>query len=682
MRIVACIFIAVMFSANIAKAQSDMTERLLRIEREIAVGNMSDSITFLKYDTLVFFYAQRDIEKFRLFYPKAIAFALEKKNKMWEATYLRKKAANLFFLGETDSLLIFLDRAIKLIEGKGNWVEESSNYELRGYYYKGRSEHEKAIDQFQKSLEIIVNEKNKKIAAKQDISQSISFEANLYNHFATLYYQLRNLEKSAEYLLRAVNLFEEHRSETHLRHESLAVRNLAQVYMEMGHGEKALPMLLRSYEIAKSVEDFYTMVYCLQSLSNYYRTVQKDFNLSLNYAKEGLKIAEQTQQPILINQADDAMFEICYAMKDYKTALYHAERMLGRTQEDDLESLRNIYSGLIRIHASMGNTEKMEDFLTKFKELTEKISDKNLHASLQEMNVKYNTAQKDLDLERQQAETNRQKTQKTIFIVSSLFLVLLGVLLAYNVMLRNRRNRDLTKTNATKDKFFSIISHDLKNPATAQRDALQLFTENVRKWDVDKLHSYSERLLKSADSHANLIFTLLDWAQMQAGRMPYTPASFDLANALQSDIGIIKNMAENKEVALNVQMPQQTFVTGDCDMLVTVIRNLLANAVKFTAKGGTVTLEASPIPLPSASPSGFKGGEFTISVSDTGTGMTPEQVQILFKLDKQQSRKGTVGEQGTGLGLIVCQEMLEKHGSVLKVESEVGKGSRFWFELK
>jgi signal transduction histidine kinase len=148
---------------------------------------------------------------------------------------------------------------------------------------------------------------------------------------------------------------------------------------------------------------------------------------------------------------------------------------------------------------------------------------------------------------------------------------------------------------------------------------------------------------------------------------------FDLVSALKSDIDVTKSMAARKDVVIEATMPPSSIINGDENMIVTVVRNLLANAVKFTDKGGQVTLDIDAI-----------NGISTIhivSVTDTGTGMTPEQIQNLFRIDRKQSREGTAGEKGTGLGLIVCKEFLEKHGSTLHVESEAGKGSRFWFEL-
>jgi signal transduction histidine kinase len=133
---------------------------------------------------------------------------------------------------------------------------------------------------------------------------------------------------------------------------------------------------------------------------------------------------------------------------------------------------------------------------------------------------------------------------------------------------------------------------------------------------------------------------------------------------------IIKSMAERKDIDFEAHTPSSAVITGDENMLVTVVRNLLTNAVKFTGAGGKVSLQITEC-----------NSKYIVAVSDTGVGMSPEQLQNLFRIDRQHLRKGTAGEQSSGLGLIVCKEMLEKNGSRLNVESEEGKGSRFWFEI-
>ena len=292
---------------------------------------------------------------------------------------------------------------------------------------------------------------------------------------------------------------------------------------------------------------------------------------------------------------------------------------------------------------------------------------------LHEYEVRYQTKEKELEIERQQAEISRQKARQYMLSIAGVLLVML----VYIVALRTLRNRELAEANATKDKFFNIISHDLKVPAVAQRDALQLLLDNSGNWDANSLTSYYQKLLKSANGQVDLLYTLLGWAQLQTGRMPFIPAQFDLAVIMQSSIALIRSMADGKGVTFDVRIPETAIATCDKNMITSVIRNVLTNADKFTAKGGTVTLEISPCrdgmhSVPTT---------YAISISDTGTGMTPEQIENLFNLDSQQSRRGTVGEQGSGLGLIVCRELLQKHESQLHVESEEGKGSRFFFKI-
>jgi len=243
-------------------------------------------------------------------------------------------------------------------------------------------------------------------------------------------------------------------------------------------------------------------------------------------------------------------------------------------------------------------------------------------------------------------------------------------LLANNIRLRARRNRELAQMNAIKDKFFSIISHDLKNPALAQRDALQLLTDSGDQWEAGTRSNYYLQLLKSSNALVDLLRNLLNWAQIQTGRETYHPLPFNLVAALQPDLEVIKSMAARKDIIFEAGLPPSAVITGDENMLITVIRNLLTNAVKFTEAGGHISLLVNET-----------DGRFTVLVRDTGMGMTPEQMQNLLRIDRQHSMLGTANETGTGLGLIVCQDMLQKHGSFLRIESEEGVGSQFWFEI-
>jgi signal transduction histidine kinase len=340
------------------------------------------------------------------------------------------------------------------------------------------------------------------------------------------------------------------------------------------------------------------------------------------------------------------------------------------------------------VYKNTGASIKALDFLERSMTLNDSIRKETTQKQLSEFQIKYETAEKELELERRQNLLNRHNTERKYLLAGLTVTIIILVLLWFLLRLRRKRNRELIEMNATKDKFFSIISHDLNNPAIAQRDAVQLLIENSAQWNADVLQNYYGKLLKSAEGQVELLFNLLNWAQVQTNRISYHPILFDLIADLQNDISIAQNIAANKGVTLVVDTRRATsqLVTGDSKMICIVVRNLLTNAIKFTPAGGTVTLEIienGKWRMENGTANSILNSEtkYIVSVTDTGVGMTSEQINNLFRLDGRHSRSGTAGETGSGLGLIVCKELIEKHSSTLYIESEVGKGSRFWFEL-
>ena len=392
---------------------------------------------------------------------------------------------------------------------------------------------------------------------------------------------------------------------------------------------------------------------------------------ALLYLDSCLMISEQENLIDYTIGALTQISEICLMSERFR----RAEDVLIRLQElcveyDRKTILQSVYRQLFFLKKEQNPTEAIK-YIELYTLLSDSIYENQMQEQLANLHVHYQTAEKEAQISLQQVELNKQNAQRIALLIGFALSVLFLGLLWYILYLRTRRNRVLSEMNATKDKFFSIISHDLKNPAIAQRDALQLLLNHSDKWDAEMLSQYYDELLKSADGQVELLYNLLNWAQVQTGRMPYNPIQFDLIAALRSDIALIENIAKRKGVALNIRIPEAAIVTGDSNMIATIIRNLLTNAVKFTPMNGKVSLNVES----------SENNSFLIRIVDKGTGMSNEQVRNLFNLDQQHSRKGTSGESGSGLGLIVCKELIEKHGSTLYVESEEGKGSRFWFTL-
>jgi signal transduction histidine kinase len=285
---------------------------------------------------------------------------------------------------------------------------------------------------------------------------------------------------------------------------------------------------------------------------------------------------------------------------------------------------------------------------------------------IDEFRVRYDTQGKELEIVRQRAEIERRDARLLMQTGGLLAVAVLLGLSVWVAVLRTRRARALAEMNATKDRFFDLLSHDLKNPAVAQRDALRLLAGHSGEWDSATLSTHCRELLKSADAQVELLYGLLDWARVQTGRMPYRPVRFDLVAALRHDIELADGVARGKGVALEVALPPAAVVAGDPAMIATVVRNLLSNAVKFTPAGGSVCLRVAE-----------ERSGIEVSVADTGVGIDGKQLRT----GVVSPRPGTAGETGSGLGLAVCRELLEKHGARLHIESTPGAGSIFRFTL-
>jgi len=387
-----------------------------------------------------------------------------------------------------------------------------------------------------------------------------------------------------------------------------------------------------------------------------------------------------------------AALEICRTFEDKNSvtfdlmALGNLKREQNLTAEADryyrqsvetAENLGNynmlsvLYDKLYTLHRHSNPTLSLQ-YLEKGIAVDDSLYTLEMHDQIANYQIRYETAEKQLEIERQKHVIERRNIERVLFIIGLITVAVILILVWRMLRYRTRRNRILHEMNVTKDKFFSIISHDLRNPAVAQRNALKLLVTNAQRWDADTVQEYLNELLRSADSQVDLLFNLLNWAQIQTGRMAFCPRRFDLVSALRPEVTLCQKIAQQKNISLTTTLPDEAIVFGDQNMLATVVRNLMTNAVKFTGEKGEIELEIST----------ENKEKFSVSIKDTGLGMSAEQISALFRIDRQQSRDGTAGEKGSGLGLVVCHELLEKHGTTLKVESEPGQGSKFWFEIE
>ncbi|GAB1405601.1 hypothetical protein MASR1M74_27820 [Lentimicrobium sp.] len=358
---------------------------------------------------------------------------------------------------------------------------------------------------------------------------------------------------------------------------------------------------------------------------------------------------------------------------------------------DQRELALSAYSKLARITMALKQPAIAYTYLEKYIGLRDSLYNEQQLMMLNQPQQNLLNAQQQNESEKLLRENLNQSAQleqisqlKMVLIGSFALIVVLLVIIILQYIHKSRlvkeplthagsegtQNSELKQLIETKDRFLSIIAHDLKNPFTSLLGFVDLaYTEFDDISDAEK-RSYLGIIRQSSQHIYALLENLLTWSRAQSGRIEFKPIPVDLAEIVESSIDVVRSSAENKQIALYTDIPEKITVVADKNMLFTVLRNLLSNAIKFTGNGGSVTVSCRG-----------RNKKAYISVTDTGVGMNADELSRLFRLDGNLKNTGTDSETGTGLGLILCQEFMSIHKSVITAESTPGKGSTFTFAL-
>lgn len=233
-----------------------------------------------------------------------------------------------------------------------------------------------------------------------------------------------------------------------------------------------------------------------------------------------------------------------------------------------------------------------------------------------------------------------------------------------------KSQEELINLNQAKDKLFSIIAHDLRSPFSALLSFSEFLADDIDNMEKDEIKSFSEKIHESAKNVFTLLENLLQWSRIQSGKIPYEPSRFNISSKIDQVINLLKNNAENKNITITNNAEHVSYVFADEDMVFSVIQNLLSNAIKFTRGGGNITFDSS-----------LNNDHWKFSVTDNGVGINDEDLDKLFRVDSHHTTYGTNEEKGSGLGLVICKEMIEKNKGKIWVKSKRGEGTSFHFTL-
>jgi signal transduction histidine kinase len=343
------------------------------------------------------------------------------------------------------------------------------------------------------------------------------------------------------------------------------------------------------------------------------------------------------------------------------------------------EQIRDASYLLFLLHQEAGEFEKANRYQTQYHAYKDSIQNLEATQKLADLRTQFEVGLKQAEVDLLLAQ---KRSNQIIITTGSIMLVIvisLAILLFSYSKAKTRLNMQLQEQkdslislNNTKDKFFSIISHDLRGPVGVLNGLIYVIRKEVENLNTPELKEILDRMEHSASHLVNLLDNLLHWALQQRGQFPYSPEHLGIGTILLPVADLFKDMASSKNIKLEMQVEENFTVLADKNATSTIFRNLLNNAIKFTPEGGHIRVIAEKKGRAEAG---------TIRFIDSGVGIPQEKLKKLFNLNEATSTKGTSGESGLGLGLQLVSELVQLHKGKIEVESEVGKGTTFSIHL-
>ncbi|UXX80660.1 tetratricopeptide repeat-containing sensor histidine kinase [Reichenbachiella carrageenanivorans] len=499
----------------------------------------------------------------------------------------------------------------------------------------------------------------------------------IYIDLGDIYAIQNNYQNSLNYYRQGINIFRQSKDSVKL---ATALLNVGELYRTNQKLDSAIVYFQRSKAIFSKIGYAIGLAYNLGNIGLVLAEEGKYELAEENIAKAtAILVKIDDQYPIAVFQT--ALADIYANRGAYDQALVYGHTSLKIGEELGLkEQIRDASLKLSEIYQSAGNSDEAYTYLKQYIAYRDSINNEETIRQMADLRTAYEVSKKqaEVDLLQEQALLNNIVVWCAIFIIALLLILTVALLKIYRIkdrairIVRERRRviaaqrNQLDEVNKTKDRFFSIISHDIRGPISNFQGISGLINVLAESNDADGLKQLGSMMEASAKEVSVLLDNLLEWALSQEGKIPYHAEPVKLKELCQANLGIMLNMAMAKQIELRGRLTQEVIVDADKNSVSTIIRNLLSNAIKFTPEGGEVKLEIAEV-----------DGMGLVSVIDTGIGIPKDKLNDLFQLKGMRSSWGTKGEKGIGLGLTLVYEFVQLNHGQIEVESEEGKGTTF-----
>ncbi len=533
-----------------------------------------------------------------------------------------------------EELFEIYDREGGSKEEKVSLLYEYAN--LLSYY----GDYPTAIEVLQEVMKLVENDSEQKLMLARCLMQM-----GLISFFS------EQLDSALDYYQRAEMLAIEEKSDQGV---SIAKNNIGNVYQTKKKYADAISQYLESLEIQQRLKDSSTICNTLYNVGTCYMELEEN-SLAEQYLEESYSVAVKI---------DDREIE--------SLALVHLGILKGNRSylEQSIEIvekcgyrqvLHEAYKSYSELLAQGKDYKEAYDALLKHSDLSDSLYKIESVKELNELSVKFKEKEKEAKIK-----------LLTISLSSTAIIFLLVVLVLYlTIRFHVKSNKRLKDINRLKDRFVSVISHDIKNPLVAQRSVLELMLANMERLEIEQLKEQCARILDSSQSLLDLLYNLLNWSQLESDSIKFNPVNLDVRSVVREVEEVLFMTLAQKNISVVVDMPERAISFSDYNMLSTIFRNIMSNSIKYSYPGAMVEIIVEDL----------EEKKWKVSVKDKGIGMTTEVLRALAKPDSNYSQLGTAGERGSGLGLAITKEMIVINGGEVTIESEFNKGTTISFTI-
>lgn len=497
-----------------------------------------------------------------------------------------------------------------------------------------------------------------------------------YNNLGHLIYLLGNYDQAKEYLFKSLTIMNSLDNKQGLGYGYL---RLSEVYIETNQLDSAIFYANQAIEIRKKIGNKKLIARAQLNLGKILE-VKKQYTKALDlYHSIKNNIQEKGKIEIAISRC-------YYNLNNFSECIKYAkigyDLSLPKKNYEQLVELSDI---LFKSYKKLNDLNNALFYLEKKYEYSEKLINDNKNKQIAFLHYTYNFKQKEAENELLLTQAKLKDRLLLFAWIGIGILVLIVIIIVvswkkvkkYNNILREQNEQIQNQTkllrelNITKDKFFTIIAHDLKNPIGSYKNITGFMHDNFEELTKDEIKEFIETMYNSSVNLQELLEQLLEWSKLQSNKIQTNFTTFDITKILESNISLLQNIAQQKNINLELINKENIYVEADMNMINTVIRNLLSNAIKFTNFNGRIIVNSK-----------INNDEVIVIIKDNGVGMSEKTLNSLFDLAEKKSLPGTNNEKGTGLGLILCKEFVERNNGKIWVESKLGEGSTFYFTVK